>query len=71
MRTLEFRSRVDENRRLTLPPEIAAQVESGETVRVIVVLADRDDAEWLRLTPEQFLAGYAEGDAIYDALPSE
>jgi hypothetical protein len=27
-----------------------------------------DERDWQRLTQEQFLRGYAEGDAIYDAL---
>ena len=28
----------------------------------------RDDDAWLRLTAEQFLAGYSDADAIYDEL---
>jgi hypothetical protein len=29
-----------------------------------------EDHEWARLTAEQFLQGYADGDAIYDELPA-
>jgi hypothetical protein len=28
-----------------------------------------DDEDWARLTLDQFLAGYAESDAIYDEMP--
>ena len=39
-------------------------------MRVFVVLPDGSDEEWAALTREQFLKGYADGDAIYDQLSS-
>jgi hypothetical protein len=67
--TLEFESRPNEDGPLPIPPEIADQLKGVESVRVFVVLPSRD-AEWAVLTREQFLKGYAVGDAIYDQLPS-
>ena len=37
-------------------------------MRGMILVPDMDeDAEWAALTAEQFLKGYAESDAIYDA----
>jgi hypothetical protein len=32
---------------------------------------DDEDADWQRLTLEQFLQGYCEGDAIYDDVEED
>ena len=68
--TLEFESRPNEDGTLPIPPGIAEQLKGVESVRVFVVLPSSDDAEWAALTREQFLKGYAVGDAIYDQLSS-
>jgi hypothetical protein len=40
-----------------------------EAVRVMVLLPENEEeADWKNLAAEQFLAGYSEGDAIYDAI---
>lgn len=71
MRTVEFEGRVSRDRTLTVPPEVAKQIRVEESVRVILVLRDSaGDHEWARLTIDQFLAGYADGDAMYDHLPA-
>jgi hypothetical protein len=72
MNAFEFRAQLNENRTLTVPSDVADQVPPGETVRVVILWQRSDDeADWQRLTAEQFLEGYAESDAIYDELPSE
>jgi hypothetical protein len=68
--TLEFESHPNEDGTLPVPPAIAAQLKGVESVRVFVVLPDISDEEWAALTREQFLKGYADGDAIYDQLSS-
>jgi len=44
----------------------------SQIVRVIILVNEPMDSDeqpaWSRLTAEQFLAGYSEGDAIYDTL---
>jgi hypothetical protein len=70
MNTLEFWTSVNPDRTLTLPADIAAQVESDQRVHVILVIPGADDQAWTRLTADQFLQGYATGDAIYDELPA-
>lgn len=69
MKTLEFEASIGADRTLEVPQEIAAQVGEQRPVRVILVVADdADEKDWAVLTAEQFLAGYVEGDAIYDEL---
>jgi hypothetical protein len=71
MSTVEFWTQVSPDHTLSVPPEPAAKLSPHQRVRVIVLIPDADpDAEWSRLTTEQFLAGYADTDAIYDELPA-
>ena len=69
MKTLEFRGRVSPVLTLTVPTELAVQLDPDETVRVILVVPTEDE-DWDRFAGEEFLKGYAEGDAIYDELPA-
>ena len=66
--TLEFESRPNEDGTLPTPPGIAAQLKGVDSVQVLVVLPASVDEDWAALTREQFLKGYADGDAIYDQL---
>ena len=66
MKALEFEAALGADHKLPVPEELAVQIPSEENVRVIVLLPE--DHDWQRLSAEQFLAGYSEGDAIYDAL---
>ena len=70
MKTLEFEAPLGLDRTLEVPPEIAAQVDRKRPVRVILVQPEDEDIEWARGAAEQFLAGFDEGDAIYDDLPA-
>jgi hypothetical protein len=71
MKALEFRARVSANKTLDVPAEIAEQTPPEQAVQVIVLIPEApEDREWAHLTTERFLAGYAEGDAIYDHLPA-
>jgi len=67
----EFETHPNEDGTLSIPPEIAAQLKSVESVRVLLILqTSSEEKEWAALTREQFLKGYADGDAIYDHLSS-
>jgi hypothetical protein len=67
MRVLEFQSRIASDGTLKLPSDIAAQIPGDDPVRVVPVLGDSsDDEDWKRLTADRFLAGYSQGDDIYD-----
>ncbi|MGH2534754.1 MAG: hypothetical protein ACRDJW_21050 [Thermomicrobiales bacterium] len=70
MAALEFWARINPDGTLPVPAEVAAQIHEERPVRVIVLLTDpsSEDDAWARLTVEQFLNGYAEGDAVYDAV---
>jgi hypothetical protein len=69
MKTLEFETQLNPDHTLQVPPAVAAEVPVGQTVRVLLVVADpTEEQEWRRLGLEQFLKGYADSDAIYDQL---
>ena len=67
----EFWARINPDHTLTVPPEVAAQLQEKEMLRVVVIVSGQDEDEpWTDLTTEQFLRGYAPGDVIYDDLPA-
>jgi hypothetical protein len=71
MKTLEFEAPLNPDQTLTVPPALADQVPLGRTVRVLLLVADSDEEkDWNQLTAAEFFKGYADGDAIYDELPS-
>ena len=65
---LEFEAHPNEDGTLPIPPEIAAHLKGTESVRVLLILPAPEEQEWAALTRDQFLKGYADGDAIYDQL---
>jgi hypothetical protein len=71
MKAIEFQTRLNRDQTVTLPPEVAAQVPAGAPVRVLLLYdQSAEEADWRRLTMEQFLKGYSEDDAVYDELPA-
>ena len=68
MQAVEFMSEVNERGELPLPRDLARTLPHTQKVRVILLFpsGDPQEADWSRLTAEQFLTGYAPGDAIYD-----
>jgi hypothetical protein len=70
MPTWQFDSHLNPNQTVSIPPEVASQLNPDSPVHVVLMTgATSEDADWQRLTAEQFLQGYAPGDAIYDDLP--
>jgi hypothetical protein len=69
MKALEFETRMSPNATLSIPSDVAAQIQPEQQIRVLLLVPEADDAsEWSRLTVAQFLKGYDEMDAIYDDL---
>ena len=71
MNAAEFTAELSGAATLAIPPEIATQLPSTGTARVIVLTAGTpgEDAEWRAASYEQFLADDAASeDAIYDSL---
>ena len=68
MQAVEFISEITEQGKLSVPPQLAGNLPHATKMRVIVLFPsdETDDADWSRLAAEQFLHGYAPGDAIYD-----
>lgn len=71
MKALAFEAQVNPDHTLPIPSSVAAELPTGQAVRVLIFIPDsNEDADWQRLTSEQFLKGYADSDAIYDQLSS-
>ena len=52
---------------LKVPDDVIDQLGDVAEVRVVVAVPEDDeDADWQRLTTEQFFRGYADSDSIYD-----
>ncbi len=71
MKTLEFRASLNPDDTLTVPPDVAAQIGPAQPLRVVLLIPELDeDTDWVHLTADQFLKGYADSDAVYDELPA-
>jgi len=75
MKILEFWGHINSDYTLKLPPKVAKLIQQGQPIQVILLIPESglipepgEDQEWTRLTTEQFLKGYTNGDAIYDEL---
>jgi len=69
MKALEFEATLGKDSSLKVPENVASCLPKDEAVRVIVLLPeDGSGSDWRRLTRDQFLAGYSDGDNIYDAV---
>ena len=64
-----FRGEIAPNGQITVPPEIASQVPSGEQIEVILRWGDSGgDAAWRESGRRRFEAAYAEDDSVYEQL---
>jgi bifunctional DNA-binding transcriptional regulator/antitoxin component of YhaV-PrlF toxin-antitoxin module len=68
MQAYEFTATVTPEGKVEIPAEVTQKLPVGKLLRLIVFVDDQDEAGWKRLTAEQFLAGYAEADSIYDEV---
>ncbi len=76
MQAYECTAKIDASGALHLPDEITAQMRSRSAVRVLVLLDEQGQQQvqqseqqaWNTLAASEFLRGYSDADAIYDAL---
>lgn len=69
MKAYEVPVKVSADGQLELPGSVSRLLPVNQVVRLIILVDEPDnqaDAEWARLTAEQFFAGYSEADSIYD-----
>jgi len=68
MKAVEFKARMH-NKTIRVPDNLTRELSEEKDFRVIVLLEElvnKEEDEFLKLTQEQFLAGYSESDSIYD-----
>jgi len=70
MRTIEFKSKIRENR-ILIPRRIQRELiaEQNANVRVTVFVKDNDiydEKAYRQVTKAQFLKGYTDSDSVYD-----
>ncbi|MGI9179921.1 MAG: hypothetical protein ACR2H9_05395 [Longimicrobiaceae bacterium] len=72
MKAYEFPGKIAQDGRIELPRSLMSALRTEQPVRVILLIEESGDVEeenaWSRFSAGQFLAGYAEEDAIYDDL---
>jgi hypothetical protein len=72
MKAYEFPLKMTPDGSLEVPDALRNKLLDEQVGQVIVLVkepSDVDDqADWSRLSGEQFLAGYSEADAIYDKI---
>ena len=55
-----------------MPESLLKKLTAGQQVRLILILEDgaseSSEADWRRVTEDEFLKGYSPADAIYDTL---
>ena len=72
MKAYEFSTKLTEAGTLEIPPTFAKKLPRDQGFRLILLVNEPDDVEddklWYRLSTEQFFAGFAESDAIYDEM---
>jgi hypothetical protein len=67
MKALEFQSRMNSDRMLTIPDSVLAAIPSGETVRVLILFPEGDtEADWEPLDAGEIGQRYADTDSGYD-----
>lgn len=72
MTALEFQASLGADGTVKVPDDIASQLKSIESFRVLLLLpadvgeAKEEDEAWDRLGEAEFFRGYAESDSIYD-----
>ena len=72
MKAYEIAVTIGPDGRVELPEALRDVLAREQAVRVIILVPEATDSEeeggWSRLTAEQFLAGYSEGDSVYDRI---
>jgi hypothetical protein len=68
MRAFEFLANPSPTGAIQLPADVASQVEAGSDIKVIVLVPEDEEREWVRFGMDQFAKGYAPSDDIYDDL---
>lgn len=69
MKAVEFESTVTAGGQITLPPEAALEIPTGEQLRVVVMWEPSDlDLAWRTAARDRFEAAYSPEDAVYEQL---
>lgn len=68
MRAFEFQTQVGSDGTIFLPPDVAGQIAQASEVKVIVLLRDDEEREWVRFSMDQFAKSSAPEDDIYGDL---
>ena len=68
MKAIEFKSDVSKGD-IAIPKRLHSRLShlKGRKVRVMLLIEEEEDIALVKMEATQFLNGYAEGDAIYDA----
>jgi hypothetical protein len=68
MRAFEFQTQPNSDGSIHLPPDVAGQIAQASEVKVIVLLPDDEERQWVRFASQRFAEGYSPADNLYDDL---
>ncbi|MCL0029395.1 hypothetical protein M1N19_00265 [Dehalococcoidia bacterium] len=72
MKAYELPVKVTHEGKLELPETLPTLLPHDQVIRMIILIPEPTDSEeptaWVRLTAEQFFAGYSKADSIYDTI---
>ena len=69
MKAVGFKSTVTPGGQISVPPEVARQIPSGEQLQVVVLWETPNlDAAWRAAGRQRFEAAYAPEDSVYEQL---
>lgn len=69
MKAVEFEATVTPSGAIALPPEVAAEIPTGEPLRVVVMWHQSSiDSDWPAAGRRAFEAAYAPEDSVYNDL---
>ena len=69
MKAVEFETTMNNDGQISLPPDLAENIPSGEPVRVVVMWdATSTDTTWREAGRRTFEEAYCAADAVYEQL---
>jgi hypothetical protein len=68
MKSADFQGELTSNGQIAVPPDIAAQVPSGEQLRVTLQWGAPEGEAWRAAGQRRFESAYSEEDSVYEHL---
>ena len=71
MQAYEITTKILSDGKIILPDNLLKKLKTNKPVRIIILITEetsQESEDWLKMSQEQFLAGYNDADSIYDEI---